>query len=258
LPARAAADSAPTELRHDTGVDTAVTLGLFAATTTAVLARELIAPHECRWCATNPMDLAVRERLVWSEPETAATISDVGLLGVVPIVSLGSQAIAAAADGRSNEIGVNLLLTLEAVAMTAFVTEVVKLAVARERPAARMSHLALVSPPSIDSHLSFLSGHTSVSAAFATASGTIASMRGYGSAPWVFVAGGVPAAATGYLRIAADRHWFSDVLMGAGLGIAIGALVPLWLHPSLPAAPASAPSSGATPSVVVPLAAGLW
>jgi hypothetical protein len=38
------------------------------------------------------------------------------------------------------------------------------------------------------------------------------------------------AAATGYLRIAADSHYFSDVLVGAAVGTAVGLLVPHLLH----------------------------
>ena len=34
------------------------------------------------------------------------------------------------------------------------------------------------------------------------------------------------AAVTGYLRIAADKHYFTDVLTGAGIGVLGGLLVP--------------------------------
>ncbi len=36
-------------------------------------------------------------------------------------------------------------------------------------------------------------------------------------------------AATGYLRVAGDKHWATDVLAGAGWGSAVGVGVPL-LH----------------------------
>jgi membrane-associated phospholipid phosphatase len=38
------------------------------------------------------------------------------------------------------------------------------------------------------------------------------------------------AAATGYLRIAADRHYFTDVLAGAALGAGAGLTVPYLMH----------------------------
>lgn len=38
------------------------------------------------------------------------------------------------------------------------------------------------------------------------------------------------ASATGLLRLPADEHWMSDILMGAGLGFFYGYFVPKWLH----------------------------
>jgi len=38
------------------------------------------------------------------------------------------------------------------------------------------------------------------------------------------------AGTTGYLRIAADKHYASDVLIGAVLGSAAGLILPRWLH----------------------------
>ena len=43
------------------------------------------------------------------------------------------------------------------------------------------------------------------------------------------VIGFTAAAATGYFRMAADKHWLTDVLTGAATGTAVGLLVP-WLH----------------------------
>jgi membrane-associated phospholipid phosphatase len=38
------------------------------------------------------------------------------------------------------------------------------------------------------------------------------------------------AAATGYFRVAADRHYLSDVLVGGGLGSLIGFVNPFFVH----------------------------
>ena len=35
---------------------------------------------------------------------------------------------------------------------------------------------------------------------------------------------------TGYLRLAADKHWLTDVLAGAAIGATVGILVPLLFH----------------------------
>ncbi|MDB4987793.1 MAG: hypothetical protein JWN04_2971, partial [Myxococcaceae bacterium] len=48
-------------------------------------------------------------------------------------------------------------------------------------------------------------------------------------APLIWALGVPLAALTGYLRLAADKHYFTDVLTGALVGSAVGFLVP-WLH----------------------------
>lgn len=50
--------------------------------------------------------------------------------------------------------------------------------------------------------------------------------------PWIGVAGYVVAAGTGYLRIYNDKHWFSDVVAGAGMGI-LSTQLSYWIYPNL-------------------------
>ncbi|MDF2188635.1 phosphatase PAP2 family protein [Paraflavitalea sp. CAU 1676] len=50
--------------------------------------------------------------------------------------------------------------------------------------------------------------------------------------PWYGVAGYAVAATTGYLRMYNNKHWFSDVVAGAGVGIASTRLA-YWLYPML-------------------------
>jgi len=57
-------------------------------------------------------------------------------------------------------------------------------------------------------------------------------MRGYRVAPLVWTAGLVLGVATAYTRMAADRHYFTDVLAGAAIGTVTGAAVPLLFHPA--------------------------
>lgn len=49
---------------------------------------------------------------------------------------------------------------------------------------------------------------------------------------WYGVAGYVIATATGYSRVDNNRHWASDVLAGAGVGI-LGTKLAYWIHPVL-------------------------
>lgn len=65
--------------------------------------------------------------------------------------------------------------------------------------------------------MSFPSGHTAT--AFMTATMLT---KEYGHlSPWVGVGAYTAATATGFMRLANDRHWFSDVLAGAGFGILV-------------------------------------
>jgi membrane-associated phospholipid phosphatase len=103
-----------------------------------------------------------------------------------------------------------------------------KYAAARKRPCVREL------PPGTalegGDNLSFPSGHTALAFSLATASGTVATLRGYRSAPYVWGAGMALAAFTGYLRMAADQHYASDVVVGALVGSLVGWAVPYLLH----------------------------
>ena len=64
----------------------------------------------------------------------------------------------------------------------------------------------------------------------AVASGVVATMRGYRLAPLVWGVGLALASTVGYLRIAADRHYLTDVLAGATIGSAVGFAIPVIFH----------------------------
>lgn len=92
--------------------------------------------------------------------------------------------------------------------------------------------LGLQQRPDSSSYNSFVSGHT------ATAFMGAELLRiEYGARyPWVAATGYLAAIATGYLRIYHNRHWMSDVLAGAGVGIAstwIGYLLQPYLHAAI-------------------------
>jgi membrane-associated phospholipid phosphatase len=81
---------------------------------------------------------------------------------------------------------------------------------------------------------SFMSGHTAI--AFTGAGLTCAHHRNLplygGGAPdrAICLLSLAAASSTGVLRLLSDNHYASDVLLGAGLGIASGYLLPEWLH----------------------------
>jgi len=75
--------------------------------------------------------------------------------------------------------------------------------------------LAGVSRPDSSDKYSFPSGHTA--AAFVSAEFLRQEYKDV--SPWIGAAGYVVAAGTGFLRIYNNKHWFNDVIAGAGIGI---------------------------------------
>jgi len=67
-------------------------------------------------------------------------------------------------------------------------------------------------------NLSFFSGHATLAFALAVSAGTIASMRHHKLAALMWATGLVLASTGAYLRIAADRHYATDVIMGMVVG----------------------------------------
>jgi membrane-associated phospholipid phosphatase len=64
----------------------------------------------------------------------------------------------------------------------------------------------------------------------AVSAGTVAHMRGSKWAPAIYGGGVALSLTTGYLRIAADKHWSTDILTGWVVGAAVGYAVPRLFH----------------------------
>jgi membrane-associated phospholipid phosphatase len=195
----------------------------------------VLAPGECRWCDENlnAIDEGARNALRWPRARlvTARVLSDLSADGLAPAATIGVSAILAAYDDRFSGVPIDILITAQAVSLAGVVTQLVKFSAGRMRPSTRA--LPAAERPSTrgsDSYISFYSGHTSYAFSLAAAAGTIASMRNYPGAGWVWGSGLLVASATGYFRIAADQHYLSDVLAAAAGGSLIGFVVPYFLH----------------------------
>jgi membrane-associated phospholipid phosphatase len=202
------------------GVITALALGAWGA---SELAKDALAPAACGWCTPPGLDRDARAALAWSRPGAARSLSNVLVLSIP--AGFGVYDLLSAHDrGGARATAEDLLVVAEAVAVTGALTQLVKLAVARQRPYATGAAFA-----DTDARLSFWSSHAAVAFAAAASGGTVARLRGYAGWPWVYGAGFAVAAATAYLRVAADQHWLTDVVAGAVVGTAIGFALP-WLH----------------------------
>jgi len=203
------------------------------------LGKASLVPTQCRWCDrtadgrdTVPgIDERVRNGLRWNDVKTPATASDVIGFAGLPVLVFGGLAAASVHEGGWKRTPEDFLVVTEAVMLAADLNQLVKFSFARERPFVHALPDAQKSSTAVpaDNNLSFYSGHTTLAFSLATSAATVATLRGYRWAP-VLWAVGLPAAAfVGYLRIAADKHYFTDVMVGALLGSAFGVGIPM-LH----------------------------
>jgi hypothetical protein len=164
---------------------------------------------------------------------TAAQVSNVSLWSSVAYPFVDAGLTAALVRGDRYSAGQMGLISLEAFAAIGLVKVVAERLVVRERPyVAACSDRDVPGMPSCDgsdSRKSFFSGHTALS--FTGAGLSCAhhlALHLYGGA-WDGLACGAAIAVaglTGTLRMVADRHYATDVLVGAAFGFAAGFLLP--------------------------------
>ncbi len=226
-------------LRWHPVADAVSTGALFATWLTSELLKPVIASRQCRWCEVNGFDLAVRRAFNPALAPSASGVRPISLTSdlvgplLTPLALLALNAgLSRSQTGSFEAWAVDALLIAQASLTALLFTQATKYFVARARPftvGGTPELIAMGSDPS-DAMLSFFSGHTNFTFAVATSAATIMSLRGYKHA-WVAWLVGLPlATTTALLRIAADKHWASDVLVGAVVGAGVGALVPWLLH----------------------------
>lgn len=214
------------ELRLDWKLDLAVTAVAGAGWLIMGGAKDYTGPATCRWCTVDSFDGWGHDNVKWSRPDVANVSAYVVGYALVPIATFGLDALAAHRAGAIEGFWTDALVIAEAAALACMTTEIVKMAAGRQRPRAHYGQ----GTQNVDDNHSFPSGHTSLAFSLAAASGTVASMRRYEMAPLVWGVGMGLAAATGYLSVAADRHYITDVIAGAALGSAFGFAIPYLFH----------------------------
>ncbi|WP_239469880.1 phosphatase PAP2 family protein [Archangium violaceum] len=160
-------------------------------------------------------------------------VSDVADFVVLPVGLLGAQYLLGRGSGAPPRyFAEDATIIVESAVVAAVVNQAVKFSVRRERPFVHVlpeEEKGNTEHPT-DNNVSFYSGHTSLAFSLVTAAGTVSELRGYKNR-WLIWAVGLPAAASvGLLRMGADRHYLTDVLVGAAAGSLFGVGVPLLLH----------------------------
>lgn len=228
----------PHQLKYDVPLDSAIIGG----SVVFMLATELsniVKPKSCRWCGrrgeisdVNSLDTWARNHWKWRDPMQAQFDSGVTAFLLEPAFTTVDMIVVAAADNADRAFPADLLIVAEAVSISTVLNQMTKIFFARERPFVHAltpeERNKTMNPR--DNNVSFYSGHTALSFSLAAAAGTVATMRGYRLMPLVWSTLMPLAATTGYLRIAGDKHYFTDVLTGAVIGTACGVLIPLLFH----------------------------
>jgi membrane-associated phospholipid phosphatase len=229
----AAADVAPWPKRNfSIGVWDAVASGALVAGVVTVQFG-VSSPSQAKWASTGFDDWVRGWLRIKSEGgrKAAATTSDVLLYTLTAAPFLNAFLVAGVEHERMDVAWKLAALDAETLLTALFVSLSLEKATARERPFVPVckSNPTLSECSSGSANASFPSGHTTV---VFTAVSLECFHHGYldtSHTAWGAVACPVSIAAatvTGILRIAADRHWATDVIAGAVLGGAIGYAVP--------------------------------
>jgi membrane-associated phospholipid phosphatase len=219
----------------DVGSDGAATLSMIAA---AVL-MELEKPEwsgtspcpgreasgHCDASLVNPLDRLV----IGNRSELSSMLSNVllNLMIAAPLAVSAGDALISHPSYPGRRTLEDSLVGLESMAAAAVATEIIKIGVRRPRPFTYDEAVARDVRFDGDARLSFPSGHSSITFASATAMTVTAFERHSVSPEALIVASATYAAAalTAYLRTASGKHFYTDVLAGAAIGIASGVLV---------------------------------
>lgn len=253
----------PHELKYDVALDASV-IGVSAALVVGSELLKGVKPLTCRWCdrddgndSLNAVDRWGRT-LRWRDPSRAQFDSNLAALILEPALLLVDMVVVSGADDADRAFPVDMLIIAEAAAVSTLLNQTTKLVFARERPfvhALAPDQRMKTEVPS-DNNVSFYSGHSAMTFSLASAAGTVATLRGYRLMPLVWATLMPLAAVTGYLRIAGDKHYLSDVLTGAIVGAAVGVALPLLFHgrasdDRAPIASGAAPLHAQTPMVTL-------
>lgn len=171
---------------------------------------------------------------------TAQTLGDAFYYGglAYPFV-VDALAVTLVGHGKADVAGQMTLINTEAFAITGFLSFLSNATIRRERPYARQCGPGQENPnfPDCDKPgqaEGFFSGHTAIAytgAALTCSHHAHLPLYGKSGVGGTITCVTMLAGATvgGVARVYADKHYLSDVIVGAGIGMASGLIVP-WLH----------------------------
>jgi membrane-associated phospholipid phosphatase len=216
----------------------------YLATTASVLGALAVTfyisyPDAPRWDHGVLFDDGVRNAIRARDPELRDAIriaSDITLAASLVQVALIDSMIIPFADGSPDIAAQLSLMNAQALSLNILIATLLFKAAARARPLIADCKRKVDFDPlcNTGSYASFPSSHTST--AF-TAAGLACVHHEYlplyGGNPWdtgACIGSLALATATGLFRILGDRHYTTDVLVGAAIGVSLGYIYPWLLH----------------------------
>ena len=169
----------------------------------------------------NRFDIKVRKSLKWNSNNlgSASSMSDFLLygltLGSIPIIPFFSE----------DNYYENLITRVNILSLNGLITNLVKITSSRERPKYRFNSNK---EKSNETYKSFFSGHTSTAFSIGISNALILSKQFPKHSTKIWFSSLSIAATAGYLRIASDEHYASDIIAGSIVGSVIG----FFLHKS--------------------------
>ncbi|WP_168210472.1 phosphatase PAP2 family protein [Persicimonas caeni] len=216
--------------------DAALTGGLFAGG--AAIQFGLGAPTRPRWIGPVLADGFMRDSLLATSANglsLAGGASDILLYSLIASPLLVQPGLAWMGLGDANAAANLALINAQALGVTFFSTVALKHTIGRQRPPIGACWDDPNASPTCKERdtLSFPSGHTSM--AFAGAglvclNHEVLSPLGGGWDRAACYTALSAATATGVLRMVANKHYLTDVVAGAALGLTAGYLLPKWLY----------------------------
>ena len=202
-----------------------VTVGLGAVwLANSTVLKTTFTSETCRWCNPPGFDKSARNAIVWDDVKRANFLSNMDAYVLAPAIGF-TLLIIADRDASWSRLIDDIVPVAETVAVSQVLVQVVKFATRRQRPYAYFKNDKWETG-STEENIAFPSGHSSLGFAITAAAGMICHWRHYWTEPYVWGAGIALSLSTEYLRMAADRHWMSDVLIGGGVGLVSGLLIP--------------------------------
>ena len=165
----------------------------------------------------NKLDRFFRDKIRWGveAKDDAESASDILLYGDI---FLTMTILPFFSDNGYLDM---LKTSLDVISLNGIVTDLVKMSVKRQRPDSYYE----TREDTDDSFRSFFSGHTSTTFAIGTSNAIMLSEIYPDKRIPIWIGNLSLAAATGYLRIAGDKHYMSDVICGGLVGYSIARMV---------------------------------